>query len=155
MSHVHGTLPLQGMYACRTLRFITCSKLASGRALLVGDAAHAMSPNLGMGCNISLQDTLVIDEAIAAAGGDAAAIAQWYSDARRSNAHAVVRISERLDAAMTFKHHRSVLRAALGWPLSLTVGMNYVPRTVPIPGRHHSAISFRLASTCRTVKCFI
>ncbi|MCO5566885.1 hypothetical protein L7F22_020568 [Adiantum nelumboides] len=35
-----------------------------GRAVLVGDAAHAMSNALGQGCNSSLQDVLVLSEAL-------------------------------------------------------------------------------------------
>eukprot|EP00892_Ulva_mutabilis_P008269 jgi/Ulvmu1/5814/UM025_0071.1 len=118
----------------RPIQFVTCSKLASGRALLVGDAAHAMSPNLGSACNIALQDTLILSEAITAAAGDLPAVARAYDTARRNNAQAVTRISQRIDAASTYKQHRSMLRAAPGWVYSLTFGMNLLPKTVPIPG---------------------
>lgn len=138
-------------HACSAVQFVTCSKLASGRALLVGDAAHAMSPNLGMGCNIALQDTLVISSAISAAAGDMQAVGRLYDDARRSNAQAATRISERLDAAVTYKQHRSVLRAASGWPLALTRSMNFIPPKVPIPGEprrcKQTALTDRICAT--------
>lgn len=121
-------------HACRGLRFVTCSKLASGRALLIGDAAHAMSPNLGMGCNLALQDTLVLSDAIDAHPGNPEGIAAAYDSARRRNAHAATRLSELLDATVTYKYHRCVLRAVAGWPVTLTAGVNYVPASVPLPG---------------------
>lgn len=63
----------------------------SGRTVLVGDAAHAMSPNLGRGACESLLDAAVLAEALAAAPIPEA-LAR-YDRARRSPTQRVRRLS--------------------------------------------------------------
>lgn len=75
---------------CRTPKFVSCSKLGSGRAVLVGDAAHAVSPNVAAGCNAGLQDGAVLAEAVKAAGGDLDAVADLYSAARLEDAQVLL-----------------------------------------------------------------
>jgi 2-polyprenyl-6-methoxyphenol hydroxylase-like FAD-dependent oxidoreductase len=53
---------------------------------LVGDAAHAMAPNLGQGANSAMVDAFVLVEMLADAersGGDLDAVGQGYQDLRR------------------------------------------------------------------------
>jgi 2-polyprenyl-6-methoxyphenol hydroxylase-like FAD-dependent oxidoreductase len=54
------------------------------RVALLGDAAHATSPQLGQGCNLALCDAVALAEAIAAEPTVPAALAR-YSRARRSH----------------------------------------------------------------------
>jgi 2-polyprenyl-6-methoxyphenol hydroxylase-like FAD-dependent oxidoreductase len=55
-----------------------------GRAVLLGDAAHAMSPQLGQGANMALIDALVLRDALRARDGLAPALA-CYERARREH----------------------------------------------------------------------
>ena len=53
------------------------------RIILVGDAAHAMTPNLGQGANSAMTDALVLINLIALARGDVAGAAARYEQIRR------------------------------------------------------------------------
>lgn len=53
------------------------------RVVLVGDAAHAMSPQLGQGVNLALVDALVLSRCLAAGDGVALALKR-YSASRRA-----------------------------------------------------------------------
>mmetsp|Transcript_13708 Transcript_13708/g.29448 ORF Transcript_13708/g.29448 Transcript_13708/m.29448 type:complete len:647 (+) Transcript_13708:128-2068(+) len=51
--------------------WVRCSQLHGPRVILLGDAAHAVSPSLGQGCNASLEDVTVLQQLLdelAAAG---------------------------------------------------------------------------------------
>eukprot|EP00892_Ulva_mutabilis_P008248 jgi/Ulvmu1/5796/UM025_0051.1 len=98
----------------RQSAFVRCSKLGSGRAMLVGDAAHSMSLLLGMGFNSALQDTLVLSRAVAACGGVTAAVGSRYSAMHTPDAHALVRIGKSMEAPRRYKEHKSVARWMCG-----------------------------------------
>lgn len=55
-----------------------------GRIVVIGDAAHATSPQLGQGANLGLIDASVLSESLARHGSVRAALAA-YSEARRSH----------------------------------------------------------------------
>ena len=50
-----------------TVRSVNCPRWYSGRLVLLGDAAHAMPPNLGQGANSALVDGVVLAQELARA----------------------------------------------------------------------------------------
>jgi 2-polyprenyl-6-methoxyphenol hydroxylase-like FAD-dependent oxidoreductase len=66
----------------------------SGRVVLAGDAAHAMTPNLGQGACQALEDAVVLGEVMASGAGPAA-----YDRQRRPRTQMIARRSRRLGAA--------------------------------------------------------
>lgn len=67
----------------------------SGRVALLGDAAHAMTPNMGQGACQAIEDAAVLADRLAAAS-DVAAGLLAYEGARKARAVGIVRQSERL-----------------------------------------------------------
>jgi 2-polyprenyl-6-methoxyphenol hydroxylase-like FAD-dependent oxidoreductase len=64
-----------------TVRQVDCRRWFSGRLVVLGDAAHAMAPNLGAGANTALVDGVVLAEELAAAPSVMDALAEY--DKRR------------------------------------------------------------------------
>ena len=62
-------------FALATYRHARARRLASGPVCVVGDAAHAMSPQLGLGSTLAVQDALALAGAVAERGAiDGAAL---------------------------------------------------------------------------------
>jgi 2-polyprenyl-6-methoxyphenol hydroxylase-like FAD-dependent oxidoreductase len=78
-----------------TVRSVDCRRWFSGRLVLLGDAAHAMPPNLGQGANSALVDGVVLAEELAAAPSVMDALAA-YDKRRRPLARRVQRTAEML-----------------------------------------------------------
>ncbi len=69
----------------------------SGRVVLLGDAAHPMTPNLGQGAGQAIEDAVVLDQCLAATSSLEHALLQ-YEERRVSRANSIVRASRRFGA---------------------------------------------------------
>jgi 2-polyprenyl-6-methoxyphenol hydroxylase-like FAD-dependent oxidoreductase len=95
---------------------VNCAPLARGPVAVLGDAAHAMSPQLGQGANLALLDALTLAEC-AYAFAEPRAITESYERRRRDH----VRLYQRATRWLTpfFQGDLSMLGLArdLGMPL--------------------------------------
>jgi 2-polyprenyl-6-methoxyphenol hydroxylase-like FAD-dependent oxidoreductase len=64
----------------------------AGRVVLVGDAAHAISPHAGQGASLALEDAVVLAACLRA---EPAAAFAGYESLRRARVEAVVRLARR------------------------------------------------------------
>jgi 2-polyprenyl-6-methoxyphenol hydroxylase-like FAD-dependent oxidoreductase len=78
-----------------TVRRVDCRRWFSGRLVLLGDAAHAMPPNLGQGANSALVDGVVLAQELARAPSVKDALA-GYDKRRRPLARRVQLTAEML-----------------------------------------------------------
>ncbi len=98
------------------------ARWAEGRVALLGDAAHAMTPNLGQGACQAIEDALVLARALARHDSVEQGFLA-YQEARRARANAVVVTARRLGAIGQWQNSLAcALRDALfSWmPVSAT-----------------------------------
>ena len=62
---------------------------AYGKALIMGDASHAIVPFYGQGMNASLEDVRVFDETLEEVGSDWEKVFRVFQDKRKNNADAI------------------------------------------------------------------
>ena len=74
---------------------IRCNRYHHGDSvLIIGDAAHSVSPSIGQGCNAALEDVAILDELLDEYTDDwAEAIAQ-FTIRRQADAHALVELGD-------------------------------------------------------------
>jgi 2-polyprenyl-6-methoxyphenol hydroxylase-like FAD-dependent oxidoreductase len=93
---VLAALPGPQAFTPATYIQFTAKRPWRGRLVLLGDAAHATSPQLGQGANSAMLDALALADALAAEPGHEAAFAR-YAAARRAH----VRFYQSASALMT------------------------------------------------------
>jgi kynurenine 3-monooxygenase len=77
------------------VNMVKCDRLHSGeRILLIGDAAHAVSPSIGQGCNSSLQDVQVFMHLLEEQGGDWSSTLPAFTQKRLPDVHALRELSD-------------------------------------------------------------
>lgn len=67
---------------------------ARGKALLIGDAAHAVVPFYGQGMNCSFEDCRVLNELVGEIGTDWEKVFNRYSELRKENTDAIADMAE-------------------------------------------------------------
>ncbi|NEQ27314.1 MAG: FAD-dependent monooxygenase, partial [Microcoleus sp. SIO2G3] len=74
---------------------VRCDRFHEGDSiLLIGDAAHAVSPSLGQGCNASLEDVLILERLLEQYEDDWARVLPAFSEQRVPDAHALRELSD-------------------------------------------------------------
>ncbi len=94
-----------------------------GAVVLLGDAAHPMTPNLGQGAGQAIEDAVVLDLCLAREGSIEAALKR-YEARRVPRANAIVLASRRVGAVGQLQH------AAAVWLRN--VGMRLTPSSVAL-----------------------
>jgi 2-polyprenyl-6-methoxyphenol hydroxylase-like FAD-dependent oxidoreductase len=112
--------------------------LHRGRVALLGDAAHAMTPELGQGACLAIEDATVLAAAIATArAGDIPAALERYTSARLARVTAIARRSRRAGA---LHGHSTAVRYATARAMNrvparlITRGLEPVINWHPPPG---------------------
>ncbi|MFG3259347.1 FAD-dependent monooxygenase [Streptomyces sp. NPDC048172] len=102
------------------------------RTALLGDAAHAMTPNLGQGACQAIEDAAGLAAALDRAGGDTAAGLDAYDRARRPRAQMIVRRSRRVGGAAQWSS--PALTALRNMGLRMTPGSSFARSLAPVIG---------------------
>lgn len=77
------------------LTTVTCDRFHQGdRILILGDAAHAVSPSIGQGCNSALQDVACLNQLLDQYQDDWAQVLPQFSQQRVVEAHALRDLSD-------------------------------------------------------------
>ena len=74
---------------------VRCDRFHEGNSVfLIGDAAHAVSPSIGQGCNSSLEDVLILGQLLEKYRDDWAQVLPQFSQQRVPDAHALRELSD-------------------------------------------------------------
>ncbi|MFF5026056.1 FAD-dependent monooxygenase [Streptomyces collinus] len=105
------------------------SRFATGRAALLGDAAHAMTPNLGQGANQALEDAVTLAVLLDASPDVESALAA-YDEQRRPRTRMIARRSRRIGAVAQW--HSPPATALRDLMLRLTPGSATLDALAPV-----------------------
>jgi len=103
---------------------VTPPTWSKGRVVLVGDAAHASSPNMAEGASMAMEDALVLAEALATTGDVDAALASFRARRTKRVEH-VQHTTHRRDRLRYL--HPLVRRAVMGAAGARTFRAHYRP----------------------------
>jgi 2-polyprenyl-6-methoxyphenol hydroxylase-like FAD-dependent oxidoreductase len=108
-----GATPAADVHVVETAQLVApLPALAAGRVALLGDAAHAMTPDLGQGACQAFEDAVVLGEELAGATDAAAALAR-YSARRAPRVAALQRAARRANRMLTLHGPRAAVRDVL------------------------------------------
>ncbi|WP_159942770.1 FAD-dependent monooxygenase [Nocardiopsis sp. FR6] len=113
VTRVLDALPGTGVDRRELYDLPALASYVQGRHAVIGDAAHAMAPNLGRGACESLVDAAVLSEALGAESTVGGALAR-YDRRRRGPARRVVRASRVLNRLSTGVRAGGVRNRAIG-----------------------------------------
>jgi 2-polyprenyl-6-methoxyphenol hydroxylase-like FAD-dependent oxidoreductase len=99
----------EGIIRTDLFDFPPIARWANGNVVLVGDAAHAMTPNLGQGGAQAIEDAYVLAEQVAAQPSLATALNQ-YQSIRQAKANRIANMAYRLGK---IAHWRNLVAQAL------------------------------------------
>ena len=95
-----GDLDVDRESSCApTSRRFTRPDWVDGRVALLGDAAHALTPNMGQGAGMAMEDAAVLAEELAGAARGETAVEEAltsYVARRRDRVEAIVRLSRQI-----------------------------------------------------------
>ena len=108
----------------------TASWHAGGRALLLGDAAHAIVPFHGQGMNCAFEDCLVLDQCLGRHGEDWDKVFAEFETLRRPNAEAIaaMALENYVEMRDAVRDPRYLLQKQLGFLLEERNPGMFVPR---------------------------
>ena len=88
-----------------------------GRVVLLGDAAHPMTPNIGQGASQAIEDAVVLDRCLAAGAPLEAALTR-YEGRRVARANGIARASRQFGAMAQWRNPLAVALRNTAWRLS-------------------------------------
>ena len=103
---------------------------ADGRALLLGDAAHAIVPFHGQGMNCAFEDCLVLDQCLESHGDDWTQVFTEFETLRRPNAEAIaaMALENYVEMRDAVRDPKFMLQKKLGFLLEERNPGMFVPR---------------------------
>jgi 2-polyprenyl-6-methoxyphenol hydroxylase-like FAD-dependent oxidoreductase len=109
-----GATPAEAVHVVETAQLVRpLPRLVEGRVALLGDAAHAMTPDLGQGACQAFEDAVVLAEQLAGAAPDEVPAALRGYDARRGpRTAAMQRRARRAHRVLTLRGPAARLRDA-------------------------------------------